>query len=259
MRKAPITVKDIARIPGVSHSTVSRSLNDSPLISREMKLLVKKIAKKHNFDFNANARGLSSRRTGSIGIIFPDFFAEYRSSLYLELLMNDLRRCLEIHSLDSIVTFPFNHSTGTSNIQKLIWQKKVDGLLIVLPEINPTDWSHMKESGIPFVLLHVTPASIIDKNTNFVLTNHHRGGYLATEHLLKHGHRKILVLTEPLPSKDGQFELRTDGCRSALSDYGVPLKGLHIIRGECSFELGFEAIREKSTPAFKNRCGLRPD
>ena len=159
MRKAPITIKDIARIVGVSHSTVSRSLNDSPLISEETKQLITSVAKKHNFDFNANARGLSSRRTGSVGIIFPDFFAEYRNSLYLELLMNDLRRCLESHSLDSIVMFPFNHSTGISNIKKLIRQKKVDGLLIVLPDINPLDWSHMKQSGIPFVLLHVKPVS----------------------------------------------------------------------------------------------------
>ncbi len=250
MRKTPVTVKDIARIVGVSHSTVSRSLNDSPLISEEMKQVIRKVARRHHFDFNANARGLSSRRTGSIGIIFPDFFAEYRNSLYLELLMNDLRRRLEARSLDSIVTFPFNHSTGTSNIQKLIWQKKVDGLLIVLPEIEPIDWSHMKRSGIPFVLLHVVPTSIVEKDTNYVLTDHHRGGYLATEHLLRAGHRRILVLTERA-AKDGQFELRTEGCRSALSDFGVPLKELTVVRGKVSYEFGYDAICEKSSRLSK--------
>src|SRR6056297_2345992 len=115
--KQTVTIKDIARIAGVSHSTVSRSLNDSPLISEVTKSRIKKIAEELNFGFNASARSLSTKKTGTIGIILPDFFDEYGNSLYIGLLMKGIRAGLEQVGFDSINTYPFNRFTNNSNIR----------------------------------------------------------------------------------------------------------------------------------------------
>ena len=77
-----ITTKDIAKIAGVSQSTVSRCLNDSNLVSEKTKRIIKQIALEQGFEFNANARSLSTRKTGTIGVIYPDKFTDFSTSLY---------------------------------------------------------------------------------------------------------------------------------------------------------------------------------
>src|SRR6056297_3602056 len=157
--KQTVTIKDIARIAGVSHSTVSRSLNDSPLISEQTKKRIKKIAAELNFAFNASAQSLSTRRTGTIGIIYPELFDTFGNSLYLGLLVQGLRHGLEKASLDSIGSFPRNHFTGESNIHKLISRRKIDGMIVIHPEVPADVWSYIRNSGLPFVVLHLKPRS----------------------------------------------------------------------------------------------------
>ena len=65
-----VTIKDIARMLNVSHTTVSRALNDSPLISEETKAKVKEAAKKYNYVPNVNARRLVTSRSYNIGLFF---------------------------------------------------------------------------------------------------------------------------------------------------------------------------------------------
>lgn len=67
-----ITSVELAKLAGVSQSTVSRCLNDSPLVSEETKARVKKLAEEYSFQFNTNARGLKTNRTGVIGYVFSD-------------------------------------------------------------------------------------------------------------------------------------------------------------------------------------------
>ena len=65
---ATLTIKELAKIAGLNHSTISRSLNDSPLISDETKQRVLKLAEQHNFELNASARGMRTKKTGTIGV-----------------------------------------------------------------------------------------------------------------------------------------------------------------------------------------------
>ena len=67
-----ITSVELAKLAGVSQSTVSRCLNDSPLVSEETKARVKKLAEEYSFQFNTNARGLKTNRTGVIGYVFSE-------------------------------------------------------------------------------------------------------------------------------------------------------------------------------------------
>lgn len=240
-----VTIKDIARIAGVSHSTVSRSLNDSPLISDKTKNRIKKIAGELNFAFNASAQSLSTRKTGTIGIIYPELFDTFGNSLYLGLLVQGLRHGLEKASLDSIGSFPRNHYTAESNIRKLISRKKIDGLLVIHPEIPFEDWEYIQDSGIPFVVLHFKPRSFDYSWMNYLLTDHVYGGYMATKALIDGGCSSILCMRED--SDEIQFKERTEGYRQALEEAGIASDSNLVVGGDCSFDFGFQTIMDRKS------------
>ena len=87
-----ITSVELAKLAGVSQSTVSRCLNDSPLVSEETKARVKKLAEEYSFQFNTNARGLKTNRTGVIGYVFSEDFTGFanhyiQSDIYYRIRM----------------------------------------------------------------------------------------------------------------------------------------------------------------------------
>ena len=237
-----VTIKDIAKIAGVSHSTVSRSLNDSPLISEKTKKRIKQIADDLDFQFNANARSLNTKRTGTIGIIYPEHMDEFKVNLYHSSLLSDIRYSLERESLDSIVTFPKNRFTKESNIKKLINQKKIDGLIIICEEISQNDFDFIKQTKIPSVFLHYVPMIGSEESIDLITTDHHYGGKLATEYLIKLGHRKILCLTANYLSGGQEFFQRTEGYKEALAANGIEVDEKFIISGNFTFESTYEIL-----------------
>ncbi|MCX7708831.1 MAG: LacI family transcriptional regulator [Clostridia bacterium] len=233
-----VTIKDIAKIAGVNHSTVSRSLNDSPLISAETKERIKRIAEELGFEFNSNARGLSTKKTGTIGLVYPEGFENFNTNLFFSSIQRHVRQTVEREDYDVIVTFPKNRYTGGDNIQKLISRKKVDGLIIVHPDIEDQDLKYLTDTGIPFVFLHKKPASDLGKNIDFYCTDHFKGGYLAAKHLLNAGRKRILCISYDID----EFHMRTEGYKKALEEQRIPYDEKLVFYGDCSFESAFEAI-----------------
>ena len=237
-----LTIKELAKIAGLNHSTVSRALNNSPLISDETKQRVLKLADEYNFELNANARGMRTKKTGTIGVIFAEFEDRFRDLQYLGSLMNSLRYTIEAKQYDSIITFPVNPETGKSNIRKLIQQKKVDGLLLVVQSLEKDDWEILNESKIPFVSLHFKWPGSYQQQINYVYPDNFRGGYLATECLLKAGCRNIICLSEN--SGPYEFQERTRGFNEALADWGIEHPDKNIFSGRSSFDSGYNFIME---------------
>ncbi|MFW5768762.1 MAG: LacI family DNA-binding transcriptional regulator [Spirochaetota bacterium] len=234
-----MTIKDLAKLAGVSHSTVSRSLNNSPLISKETKERIKKLAREYHFDLNSSARSLSTRRTGTIGIICSEVYDAQRNSLYIAQLLDLIRINLDAAAYDSIITFPENKSTGESNIRRLITQKKVDGLLLIIPNLAEEDRELIERYSLPHIFLHFKHGHF-DGPAEYIYTDHFRGGYLAGEHLIRSGRDRIITMTEDL-SKTEYFD-RTEGFLAALNDNGIEPAEDHILYGEVSFDYGFKSI-----------------
>ncbi|MDC7228275.1 MAG: LacI family DNA-binding transcriptional regulator [Spirochaetales bacterium] len=241
-REEPLTIKELAKIAGLNHSTVSRSLNNSPLISDETKKRVLKLAEEYDFELNASARGMRTNKTGTIGVIFPVIRDRYRDMQYLGSLMNTLRYTIEEEQYDSIITMPVNPVTGKSNIRKLIQQHKVDGLLLVLQDLEADDREILEESKMPFVSLHFKWQSGYKADDNYVYPDNYKGGYLAAECLLDTGCRKLITLTEP--GGLYEFEERTRGYLKAQRDRGIDAAENCIFFGETGFDFGYSFIME---------------
>jgi len=234
-----ITMKDIARLAGTSLSTVSRSLNDHPSISKATREKIKALAESYDFQANMSARSLATSRNSTIGVIYPESLDNEDNFYYAGMLLRNIREILEEAGLDPIVTFTKNKTNGESNIRRLIQQKKIDGMLLIQPEFEPADYAAIEKSGIPFVLLHFLPYGFESRDVNFVYADHEYGGYIATKHLIQHGCRRILCITE----RERQFKERTEGYRRAHAEAGLPVHEHLVFSCDATYSAGAKVVK----------------
>lgn len=234
-----ISMKEIARLAGRSISTVSRALNDNPAISEPVRRRIQELAREHGFAANARGRSLATSRNGTIGIIFPESLDNPDNFSFAGMLLRSIRAILEENELDPLVSFVRTHRSRESNIERLIRQAKVDGLLLIVPTITAEEYQIIRESGIPYVFLHFLPEMVDQGRLNHVYIDHVAGGRLATEHLIRLGCRKILTLTE----RERQFTERTAGYREAHRDASIPLYEHLIHSTDATYEAARNAVR----------------
>lgn len=224
---------------GVSASTVSRSLNDSPLVAEETKRRIREIAEEGNFSFNATARSLVTRRTGNLGLICPDSFDEYQYSLHLTLLINKIRRLAESEDLDLIVKFRYD-ANGRNSVSQLLNSRKVDALIVITPDITAEEVAVIHRHRIPVVFVQAIPPHIDLSAENFVFADHVAGGTIAADHLIRLGHERILCFTIDIHERS--FHERTEGYVRALRDHDLPVEEEMIVAGDGTFEFGYDYV-----------------
>lgn len=189
------TLKDIANISGMSISTVSRALNDSPLIKEKTKAKIKAIAKSMNFEFNANARSLIKSETNVIGIIFANNYYNQKTKTFYSTFERYLIDEIEKNGFEAIILSAFNAYTKNSNIKKIINGKKVDGLIIVTRDITEEDLEVLESSDIPFAFLYYPIKETNFNNCSFTVDNK-KSGILAAKYLHSQNFKKILMITK---------------------------------------------------------------
>lgn len=235
-----MTIKKIAEIAGVSNSTVSRSLNDSPLISDETKKTIKKIASQHDFHFNAKARGLRQGTSNTIGILYPTLYDDSRYSTYIQLLLQNIKDELETRGHDSIIVNLHNKKTGISNVRRLIQQQKVDGFIFVYASPDDEDMKLLSERSVPLVQVNSAAAGKAVPGVDYYHTDNLAGGKMATEFLLQKGIDRILCIT--LLEKTQEIVDRVSGYKTALEERGVSVTNDMVVDCDCTFEAAYSMV-----------------
>ena len=231
-----VTIRDIAKIAGVSHSTVSRCLNDSPLVSEKTKALVEAIARDMNFQFNANARALVSQRTGTVGILYTEIFDDPRNLQYTKLLLHDLQENLADRGYDALMSSKSDRGSRQSNIRRLIACHKVDGLILIDATPTPEEQRALEESGIPLV---VVDAPAADHDFDIYATNNFAGARMATDCLIERGHC-VSILTVSMGPGDYVFEDRSRGFRESARNHGLTHEDRVVVLPQgAAFETGY--------------------
>jgi len=247
-----VTARDIARIAGVSVSTVSRSLNNNTRISAETRERIKSIAAELDFEIDASARSLSTRRSGTVALVCPDFLDRFENGLYVNLLIYDIRRCLASHDLDCLVTEAVSPS-GQGTLRRLVLRHKVDGILLLLSSTLPEDWTLIRKRGIPVVQVHYAPAYFDASRLDYFFADNFRGGWLATEALIESGSRRIACMTGPCPNPE--IVDRERGWREAQEAQGLAADGRLRFEAENSFEAAYDCVR-RNVEALRRADGL---
>ena len=236
-----VTIKDIAKIAGVTHSTVSRCLNDKPGVSDSVRAEIKKIAADLGFEFNANARGLNTSRTGTIGIIMNEDLGDGNLHFFSNSFLSQIRNILEKADLDMLTSFSRNSLNQKDNIKKLVNRRKVDGLILLCSSITKDSVDFLRASKTPFIFSHQIPSRNFGE-VNAVYCDHMKGGYLAAKHLIDRGRRNIVCVKR----KDDrtEFQMRTDGYVKALNDHGLPYRPEYILPGGSTLDCGREIMAD---------------
>lgn len=240
-----ITIRELAKLAGVSPSTVSRCLNDSPLIPEETRIRIRQIAADEGFTFNASARSLSLGRTGTVALIFPDYFESFSISLFFTALQRHVRANFEEKNIDVLVAFPFNRFARASNIEKLVRGQKIDGMLIIDNEFAQADRDCLTRAGIPYLFLHKHPDASSDPGADYFCTDHFEGGRLAAERLVSLGRRRLLIAT----AKGEEFEARTAGFMQGLKDAGLDGSPVEIVCSGLTFADGYAQVGQRVASA----------
>jgi LacI family transcriptional regulator len=212
------TIRDIARLAGVSIATVSRVLNDRPDVAPDTRDAVLRHIREHNFTSNRSARALSSGRTGLIGVTVPmvqgDYFAAILGGASEALYEQEMRAvlCTTLHE----------HEREVSLMERLI-DGATDGAIILLPEESSEELRALQAHGYPFVV--ADPRDVLEDGIPAVSAAHSAGAKAAVEHLLELGHRRIALITGPRGWLS--TEERLSGYQTALAAAGVmPLPAL---------------------------------
>jgi len=230
----PVTLADIARELGVSKMTVSRAINNNPLISPETRRRVLEVARRMNYQPNQYARALATNRSYLIGVVVPDlmnlYFAEVARAI--ESVARPAGFQLLICSTDEDPT------REIGEVEVLL--QRTDGL-IISSVLAPTDtgaYRKMVKDGAKIVLVDRTMRNL---RCSAVATDNVQVGRIATEHLISLGHRRIGHLSGDASSVSAD---RLEGYTRALGDHGLRFEK-NLIR-HCGLleSEGYQAMRD---------------
>jgi len=211
------TMDDIARLAGVSKSTVSRALSDSPLIAVETKERIRAIAREHRFQLNAPARRLSLKRSRAVALVLygkDDTF--FSPDVFMLEIMGGMSAGLRALDYDLLVTHV--DPSDTDWPRRYVDSGRADGFVLLFGSCNARQRRLLADMRAPFIIWGAAPA---DRRYCSVFGDSVTGGRLATGHLLETGRRRIAFLGGPEASPEVQDRLR--GYEEALRAAGHEL------------------------------------
>ncbi len=231
-RKSQVTIKDIAKHLGVSFSTVSKALNDDPLVAEDTRKRVHEKAAEMGYFPNLMAIGLRSNQTKTIGMILNDIENPTRSHIIKRISMDMARY--------GYTSFIFD-----SSYDEAIERKNIINMLSRLPDsviISPVN-TNFKNLALLEDIFDRTIILSKKKNqvqAHYVHMDHIRGGYIAASTMLAMGHTQNLVIMEPTsyPSGAQYYE----GVKQAYRDHGLELDPSMLFYGYPSIEDGRKII-----------------
>lgn len=228
-----ITIRDIARIAGVSHTTVSRALNDSPNIRAETKDRILRIIKEMNYRPDVKARGLAMKRSGLIGLVVSDI----SNPFYAEVARGIEDKAHE-KGYNVIFCSTDNEPGRTETYVKVMMEIGVDGLVFASARLHEPMVEKLIAERFPVVLVN---RKLKGKGFNHVVLDNVRGAYELTAHLIKLGYRKIALIVGPSNLSTGIERLK--GYQKALKDYGVEPSSKYVYHGPFTKATGYEGAK----------------
>jgi DNA-binding LacI/PurR family transcriptional regulator len=224
---------DVARRAGVSHQTVSRVLNGHPHVREATRLRVMQAVRELNYWPNALARGLVSKRSRSIGVLSFDAALYGPSST----LLGIQRAAQEERYAVSVVTLSEQDAPEVvRRAAGLLAEQSVDGVIVIAPSNAAANAVRDLPPGMPMVALEAS----FGTDMPVVVVDQLAGARLATEHLLRLGHRTVWHVTGP-PDWPEAVQ-RMEGWRSALAAAGV--QPPPVVPGDWSARSGYQAGRQ---------------
>ncbi|PGN68530.1 LacI family transcriptional regulator [Priestia megaterium] len=233
------TIKDIARVAGVSVTTVSRALNGYSDVNEKTRQKIADVARELNYSPNTLARGLVMQKSKTIGLLVSGISREsVKDNFTFEVLCGVNERASTL-GYDLIL---FNTNTmmqREKTYTQLCRERRVDGAIIQGIKKEDPYLKEVVESDIPCVLVDIPVHS---NSVGYVTTDNALGAKKAVEHLASLGHKHIGMINgheEAFVSQE-----RLNGYREALKECGLSFRSEWVVSGNFEEKKAEKAVRE---------------
>lgn len=242
-----MTSKELAKLAGVSQSTISRCLNNSPLVSEETKERVKKLAAENMFQLNSSARGLKTNRTGMIGYVFSEDFSGFANHYIQSDLYYRLRLRLIEHHIDVVPVFDDLDGKGISTIEKSISNRRFDGLIVNRPDLSVHLKDMLRQAKMPYIFIYDTNEET--ENDFVIYPSHVEMGYTVGKAFCNSGKTRFIEIFGTKSRVDGLNKHK--GFAKALSEKNLYIPEANFLYGNYKFETAFQTVC-KNIDLFRN-------
>lgn len=233
MKGNKYTISDVAKMLGVSRSTVSKAMNNAPGVGPEVRKRIIDFVEEIGYKPNTLARGLSRGRINIVALILGDVRNPFYSDLafYIQKILNE----------NGYMVMVFNSEYEEKKeieFIKLTEQFNFAGLILITAQSNDLKYALMKVE-VPVVLVNRT---FDDFTGDVVILDNFQAGYMATMHLMELGHTRIGFVAGHATSSS--VSQRLQGYMQVLKNYHLPYKEDDVILRDLSFETGYNIAKE---------------
>lgn len=235
-QKPETTIHDIAKKLNIAASTVSRALNNNPLISETTRKKIQQTAKEMGYRPNVMAANFRTKRTNTIGVIVPHINRHFFSSVISGIEDVAYQQGFAVTISQSNDSFE-----KENKIAHTLFANRVDGLILSIA-MGTNTIDHLRlfsDRNIPLVFFD----RVVDEiDAHKIIVDDFEGGYRATQHLINQGNKRIAYIGGPLNLKT--YRKREDGFCRALEDAGLEIDRSMIIHNNLTRIDGTLAIQK---------------
>ncbi|MFZ5916924.1 MAG: LacI family DNA-binding transcriptional regulator [Chloroflexota bacterium] len=229
-----ISIKDVAQAAGVSHSTVSRALSNSPLVKVETKARIQRLAQQMGYTPDAIARSLVTQQTRTVGIVVTTI-----ADPFVAEVVQGIEDAAHQRDYSVILASSASEPSRELAAVEMLRTKRVDGLIVTSSRVGALYLAHLERLGVPVVLIN-NHNEQSGRYTFSVSVDNQHGGRLATRHLIERGHRRIAYVTGPANHSDDADRLA--GYRQALEENNIPYAPELLLSGNGRLDGGAVAL-----------------
>ncbi len=231
MKTEVATIRDVARVSNLSVASVSRALNGHINVHPETRARVVAAATELGYVPNAAARSLSTARSNAIGVVLPDLHGEFFSEI-----MRGMDRAASVRGYQLLLSNMHADNEMAAHAIRAM-RGRVDGLVVMAPQLAATDLAGTLPVGLPAVLVN-TPDGTGCHNLRI---DNARGAALAVTHLLGVGCRDIIHISGASDNIDGRE--RSDGYCAAMARH-APQLPMRVIEGDFQDTAGERIVQQ---------------
>jgi LacI family transcriptional regulator len=226
------TIYEVSKLAGVSLATVSRVINSTAPVREATKIKVEAAMRELGYRPNSVAQSLASNRSNSIGILV----SELGGPFYGELLS---RIESEFRAVGKHVIVAAGHSDAEVERDSIefLRSRNCDALILHVESVSDDYLRGLADSGTPFVVINRHVEAVADR---CITLNNELGGFLATQYLLEHGHRRIAYVSGPMWKHDARE--RYKGHLRALAKFGIAEDKALFFEGDFQETGGVQAL-----------------
>ncbi len=229
------TILDVARLARVSTATVSRVINAPDSVREQTREKVLLAMAKCNYKYNALARGFVTKKSNTIGLIIPTI----SNAVFADSTLG-VQEYADQKNIRVVLGNSYYKYSQEENLVKVLRESQVDGLIITTTNLKGEILKSLVDENFPFVLLFST---VKGGPISAVGIDNYRGGYMATEHLISLGHKRICMVAGKFSMTDRSFH-RWHGYKKCLRHNGILYDKELLVQTDYSLSGGRDSIKK---------------